>query len=42
MLPNKLTHLQLIERFKKIVPPLISELHKGQCGRIGVVGGSKE
>ena len=27
---------------KRIIPPLGPEMHKGQAGRIGVVGGSKE
>jgi len=25
-----------------IIPPLTNDLHKGQCGRIGVIGGSRE
>lgn len=33
---------QLIQRFKEILPKLHKDLHKGQSGRIGIVGGSKE
>ncbi|GAA5990789.1 hypothetical protein JCM10908_000015 [Rhodotorula pacifica] len=35
-------HAKIIARCKKLIPPLSPELHKGQAGRIGVVGGSKE
>lgn len=31
-----------IDNLKDIIFPLTSSLHKGQCGRIGVVGGSRE
>ncbi len=34
--------LNLVEKFRAKIPRLTSDLHKGQCGRIGVVGGSKE
>ena len=30
------------EDIQAIIPPLKHELHKGQCGRIGVIGGSRE
>ncbi|KAK6096628.1 hypothetical protein MT418_003453 [Batrachochytrium dendrobatidis] len=30
------------EVFKRVIPPLSTRLHKGQSGRIGVVGGSLE
>jgi ATP-dependent NAD(P)H-hydrate dehydratase len=34
---------QLISAFKKLVPNLNKDnLRKGQCGKIGVLGGSKE
>jgi ATP-dependent NAD(P)H-hydrate dehydratase len=33
---------QLIEQFKRMLPKLTSEMHKGQNGRIGIIGGSKE
>jgi len=32
----------LLEQFKTIVPKLNYSLHKGQCGKIGIVGGSVE
>jgi hypothetical protein len=32
----------LIDQVKRIIPPLTAKLHKGQAGRIGVVGGSAE
>ncbi|BGP15551.1 hypothetical protein JCM10213_001358 [Rhodosporidiobolus nylandii] len=35
-------HLHTISRCKRLIPPLSPELHKGQAGRIGVVGGSKD
>lgn len=37
-----LSHTALIDAFKTRIPRLVSELHKGQCGRVGIVGGSKE
>ena len=30
------------ENVKEMVPKMTFDLHKGQCGRIGVIGGSKE
>lgn len=33
---------QLLSTVKSVIPPLHSTMHKGKCGRIGVVGGSKE
>ncbi|GAA5866843.1 hypothetical protein JCM8547_003582 [Rhodosporidiobolus lusitaniae] len=35
-------HVKTIARCKRLIPPLSPELHKGQAGRIGVVGGSKD
>ncbi|GAA5980355.1 hypothetical protein JCM11641_001776 [Rhodosporidiobolus odoratus] len=35
-------HIKTISRCKRLIPPLSPELHKGQAGRIGVVGGSKD
>ncbi|KAG9123008.1 hypothetical protein FRC07_000360 [Ceratobasidium sp. 392] len=32
----------LLEQIKQIIPPLTPKLHKGQAGRIGVVGGSED
>lgn len=31
-----------LKNIKKFIPKLTPELHKGQCGRIGVIGGSTE
>ena len=31
-----------MEAFKAVIPVLRYSLHKGECGRIGVIGGSKE
>ena len=27
---------------KSVIPPLTTSLHKGQCGRIGIIGGCQE
>jgi ATP-dependent NAD(P)H-hydrate dehydratase len=35
-------NLQLISRFKELMPKLVKDSHKGQSGRVGIVGGSKE
>ena len=35
-------HIQLLQLFKTVIPPLIFDIHKGEAGRIGVVGGSEE
>ncbi|CAF3570511.1 unnamed protein product [Rotaria socialis] len=35
-------HTQLLQSFRKLVPPLLFDGHKGEAGRIGVVGGSEE
>ena len=35
-------HMQLLQAFKKVIPPLLFDTHKGEAGRIGVVGGSEE
>jgi len=32
----------LLESLKKIIPPLDGSLHKGQSGRVGVIGGAQE
>ena len=32
----------LLKEFNQIVPPLNYEFHKGQAGRVGVIGGSEE
>jgi ATP-dependent NAD(P)H-hydrate dehydratase len=31
-----------LQRVKQFIPPLSSERHKGQAGRIGVIGGSEK
>jgi ATP-dependent NAD(P)H-hydrate dehydratase len=36
------THIQIINEFKKVIPPLRASLYKGQAGKIVVVGGSAE
>ncbi|GAA6014068.1 hypothetical protein JCM10207_000226 [Rhodosporidiobolus poonsookiae] len=35
-------HAKTLARCKQLIPPLSPDLHKGQAGRIGVVGGSKD
>ena len=30
------------DSLKKIIPPLDGSLHKGQSGRVGVIGGAQE
>ncbi|BGP70007.1 hypothetical protein NBRC10513v2_003360 [Rhodotorula toruloides] len=35
-------HAKNIARCKRLIPPLSPELHKGQAGRIGVLGGSRD
>jgi len=32
----------LLKEVKRFIPPLSGELHKGQAGRVGVVGGSRD
>lgn len=31
-----------LQRIKQFIPPLSGEMHKGQAGRVGVIGGSEE
>ncbi|KAE8230198.1 hypothetical protein CF326_g4804, partial [Tilletia indica] len=33
---------RILSQVKSIIPPLSAELHKGQAGRVGIVGGSKD
>jgi hypothetical protein len=33
------TFLQMV---RSIVPPLVPHLHKGQCGKIGIIGGCQQ
>lgn len=35
-------NMQIMKKFREIIPKLHTDLHKGQSGRIGIVGGSKE
>lgn len=35
-------HSHLLQTFRKVIPPLLFDTHKGQSGRIGIVGGSEE
>ncbi|GAA5987025.1 hypothetical protein JCM5350_002819 [Sporobolomyces pararoseus] len=35
-------HARTIAQCKRLIPPLSPELHKGQAGRVGVIGGSKD
>jgi ATP-dependent NAD(P)H-hydrate dehydratase len=37
-----MTSKKLLDLAQLVIPPLSSALHKGQCGRIGIIGGSKE
>ncbi|KAJ3150816.1 hypothetical protein HDU89_002812 [Geranomyces variabilis] len=37
-----MNHPKLLQTVKKVIPPLSGALHKGQAGRIGVVGGSED
>lgn len=32
----------LLERIRAVIPPLSNDWHKGQAGRIGIIGGSVE
>jgi ATP-dependent NAD(P)H-hydrate dehydratase len=34
--------LKTLQRVKLMIPPLSAEMHKGQAGRVGVIGGSEE
>lgn len=35
-------NIQLISRFRELIPKLSSDLHKGQSGRVAIIGGSRE
>ncbi|EGG17562.1 hypothetical protein DFA_08558 [Cavenderia fasciculata] len=39
---NSSTAIHLIESFTKYIPTLCTSMHKGQAGRIAIMGGSKE
>ena len=32
----------VLSELRAIIPPLLPEFHKGQCGRVGVIGGCRE
>ncbi len=34
--------MSFLEQVRKVIPPLTGKLHKGQAGKIGVLGGSRE
>ena len=38
---NSISKAVVLENIKKMIPPLTSSLHKGQAGRIAVIGGCK-
>ena len=35
-------NVHLIQKFKSLIPKLTNDLHKGQLGKIGIIGGSRE
>lgn len=37
-----MTQRTLLQQAKAIIPPLLPEFHKGQAGRVGVLGGCRE
>lgn len=39
---STLSHANLLTAVSKIIPPLLESFHKGQAGRIAVVGGCEE
>ena len=39
---DKMSSLQILKIARGIIPPLTSSLHKGQLGKIGVIGGCLE
>lgn len=39
----RLSHKQILQLARKsIIPPLLPQLHKGQCGRVAVIGGCED
>ena len=32
----------MIEKVRRLVPPMLEKFHKGQLGRVAVIGGSKD
>ena len=39
---NRMSVLKTLKRVKQMIPPLSAEMHKGQAGRVGVIGGCEE
>lgn len=33
---------KILQRVKQFIPPLSAEMHKGQAGRVAVIGGSEK
>ncbi|ODV85674.1 hypothetical protein CANARDRAFT_7052 [[Candida] arabinofermentans NRRL YB-2248] len=42
MFKNLQSKSQLIQLTKRIIPPLLPSFHKGQCGRIAIIGGCED
>lgn len=36
------SHSEILTAVSKIIPPLLGSFHKGQAGRIAVIGGCEE
>jgi NAD(P)H-hydrate repair Nnr-like enzyme with NAD(P)H-hydrate dehydratase domain len=41
-MPDNMSVTRTLQRVKQFIPPLSPEMHKGQAGRVAVVGGSEE
>ncbi|KDN44696.1 Ribokinase-like protein [Tilletiaria anomala UBC 951] len=41
-MPSAATRHKILDEVRSIVPPLSEKMHKGQAGRVGVVGGSRD
>lgn len=39
---NEMDHVCMVQSLKECIPPMDDSKHKGQAGRIGVIGGSLE
>ena len=42
LLNSDMSVAKTLQRVKQFIPPLSSEMYKGQAGRVGVIGGSEE
>lgn len=42
MPPSSQTHRSILAEVKQLTPPLSEKMHKGQAGRVGIVGGSRD